>query len=263
MSAGAAGLGRPRVHHRVTDSTNERARALVLAGAPHGTLVTAEEQSAGRGRQGRRWEAPPGTALLASLVIRDLDERHAVLPLAVAVATCEACEAVAAVECRIKWPNDVWVKRRKVAGILLEGRPQEGWAVIGAGINVSTRAEELPAGLRAAATSLAASSDPPTRPEPLEPEMVLEALLAALARRLQDPAETVLDAWRARDALAGERIRWDGRSGIAAGIAADGALLVDTSAGRLSLDAGEVHLESEPLGTGNEPPAGQTSAGSA
>ncbi|HEV2075714.1 MAG TPA: biotin--[acetyl-CoA-carboxylase] ligase, partial [Thermoleophilaceae bacterium] len=256
-----AGLGRPRVHHRLTDSTNERARALALAGAPHGTLVTAEEQSSGRGRQGRRWEAPPGTALLASLVVRDLDERHAVLPLTAAVATCEACEAVAAVECRIKWPNDVWVKRRKVAGILLEGRPQEGWAVIGVGINVSTRAEELPAGLRAAATSLAAA--PPIHQEPPEPETVLEALLNALARRLQNPAEAVLAAWRARDALAGERVRWDGRSGVAAGVAADGALLVDTSVGRLSLDAGEVHLESEPLGAGDEPPAGQTSAGSA
>ena len=78
------------------------------------------------------------------------------LPLATAVAVCEACEAHAPVECAIKWPNDVWIERRKVAGILIEGRPQEGWAVIGVGLNVSTAREEFPEELRATATSLAA-----------------------------------------------------------------------------------------------------------
>ena len=95
-------LGVPRVHHRVTDSTNERARELALAAAPHGTLVTADEQSAGRGRQGRTWTAPPGSALLMSLVLRELDP---LLPLAAAVAVCEALPEDA--DARIKWPNDV------------------------------------------------------------------------------------------------------------------------------------------------------------
>ena len=93
MSPRETVLGRPRVHHRLTDSTNERAKELAAAGAPHGTLVTADEQSAGRGRQGRAWIAAPGSALLLSVVLRDLDERHALLPLATAVAVCEAAEA--------------------------------------------------------------------------------------------------------------------------------------------------------------------------
>jgi BirA family transcriptional regulator, biotin operon repressor / biotin---[acetyl-CoA-carboxylase] ligase len=84
-------IGSPRVHYRVTDSTNERARELADQGALHGTLVTADEQESGRGRQGRVWSAPPGTAVLMSLILRDLDERHALLPLVAAVAVCEAC----------------------------------------------------------------------------------------------------------------------------------------------------------------------------
>src|SRR5204863_4282353 len=100
-------LGHPRVHHRVTASTNERAKELALAGAPHGTIVTADEQTAGRGRQGRTWVAPPGSALLLSVLLRDLGKAQAHLPLAAALAVCEACEQAAPVSCRIKWPNDV------------------------------------------------------------------------------------------------------------------------------------------------------------
>jgi BirA family biotin operon repressor/biotin-[acetyl-CoA-carboxylase] ligase len=96
-----ATLGHPHVHHRVTDSTNERAKELAAAGAPHGTLVTADEQEAGRGRQGRVWTAPPGSAVLMSLLLRDLDERHALLPLAAAVAACEACESLSDLDLRV------------------------------------------------------------------------------------------------------------------------------------------------------------------
>src|ERR1700759_3818688 len=122
-------IGAPRVHWRRTDSTNERARALAAGGAPHGTLVTAHEQTAGRGRQGREWIAPPGAALLMSVVITELSE---LLPLAAALAVCD----VLALEAAIKWPNDVQVDGEKLAGILVEGRPQEGWAVLGIGLNV-------------------------------------------------------------------------------------------------------------------------------
>ena len=138
-------IGRPRVHLRRTDSTNERARELAALGAPHGTLVTADEQTAGRGRQGRMWTAPPRAAVLMSVVLRELREG---LPLAAAVAVCEALPLPAA----IKWPNDIWIGRRKVAGILVEGRPQEGWAVLGIGLNVAT--EDFPPELRETATSL-------------------------------------------------------------------------------------------------------------
>ncbi|HTA04728.1 MAG TPA: hypothetical protein VK774_00055, partial [Solirubrobacteraceae bacterium] len=88
MSTGAA-LGRPRLHLRRTDSTNDRARELALAGAPHGTLVTAAEQTAGRGRQGRRWSAPAHSALLMSLLLREPPQ---LLPLIAAVAVCDVCD---------------------------------------------------------------------------------------------------------------------------------------------------------------------------
>lgn len=230
-------LGWPRTHARLVDSTNERARALAAAGAPHGTLVTADEQTAGRGRHGRSWRAEPGSALLLSLVLRYLDPSHAVLPLAAAVAVCEATEEVAPVECRIKWPNDVWIERRKLAGILIEGRPQQGWTVLGIGLNVTTA--RFPNELRETATSLRLAA--PTAG--VELEEVLGALLEALARRLCDPPADVLAAWRSRDALRGEPIRWSGGRGTAVGVDDAGALLVDAPEGRLALQAGEVHLE--------------------
>lgn len=239
MSAGRGSLGLPRVHHREIDSTNERAKRLGAAGAPHGTLVTAEAQSAGRGRQGRSWFAPAGQALLASVVIRPLGERDAILPLAAAVAVCEACERVATVRCAIKWPNDVWIDRRKVAGILIEGRPQDRWAVVGVGVNVTTDAEEFPADLRETATSLALAGSPS---DPPGVAAALDALLESLAARLDDPPELVLAAWRERDALRGQPISWETGSGTAAGVDDRGSLLVDTAEGRVELDAGEVHL---------------------
>jgi BirA family biotin operon repressor/biotin-[acetyl-CoA-carboxylase] ligase len=233
----SARFGHPRVHYRVTDSTNARARELALAGAPDGTVVTAASQSAGRGRQGRTWSAPDGRALLMSAIARNLSRRDALLPLAVPVAVAEACDAFAGVRCGIKWPNDIWIDGRKLSGILLEGRPQEGWAVMGIGVNVGTRAEEFPEELRDTATSLwiASGGDPGV-------EAVLEAILDALGRRLADKAEATIAAWRERDVLLGSRVRWNGGEGEAAGIDRDGALLVETEGGRVALDAGEVHL---------------------
>ncbi|MGH2853151.1 MAG: biotin--[acetyl-CoA-carboxylase] ligase [Solirubrobacteraceae bacterium] len=225
-------LGRPRLHLRRTDSTNERARALALAGAPHGTLVSAAEQTAGRGRQGRRWSAPAGRALLMSLLLRD---PPALLPLAAAVAVCD----IAGDDTRVKWPNDVVVPRgdllAKLAGVLIEGRPQEGWAVLGIGLNVAVRIEELPPELRGTAASL---EQPPEAIEPL-----LARLLTALERRLGEPAGQILDAWRARDALRGREVSWAGGHGRAEGIDGHGRLVVRLpGGGHTPLDAGEVHL---------------------
>jgi BirA family transcriptional regulator, biotin operon repressor / biotin---[acetyl-CoA-carboxylase] ligase len=233
----SARFGHPRVHHRLTDSTNARARDLALAGAPDGLVVTAAEQSAGRGRQGRTWTAPAGKALLMSAIVRDLTRRDALLPLAVPVAVAEACDAFAGRRCDIKWPNDVWAGGRKLAGVLLEGRPQEGWAVIGIGLNVGTAADEFPPELRETATSLAIEGghDPGT-------DAVLAAILAALDRRVGSPERDILAAWRERDILAGSTVRWNDGQGTAAGLDDSGALLVDTETGRVSLDAGEVHL---------------------
>jgi BirA family biotin operon repressor/biotin-[acetyl-CoA-carboxylase] ligase len=230
-------LGNPRAHHRLTDSTNARARELAQAGAPHGTIVTAEEQSAGRGRQGREWTAPPGRSLLLSVIVRGLGRGDELLPLAVPVAVAEAAEQFAGARCEIKWPNDVWVGGRKLAGILLEGRPQERWAVIGVGLNVGTLAGEFPEELSGVATSLAIESrvDPGVEP-------VLAAVLERLERRLAKDGGSIVDAWRERDVLLGQPVRWSGGEGTAAGIDDEGALVVNTADGRVALDAGEVHL---------------------
>jgi BirA family biotin operon repressor/biotin-[acetyl-CoA-carboxylase] ligase len=230
-------LGHPRLHLRAVGSTNERAKALAAAGAPHGTLVTADEQTAGRGRQGRSWHAPPGRALLASILVRGLTDTAAPVPLTAAVAVCEACEALGSGPCAIKWPNDVWIERRKVAGILVEARPGEGWTVIGMGLNVSTAREEFPPEVREFATSLRISAG-----LDVTPTEALEALLCAFERRLADPSEALLEAWGARDALRGVAVRWAEGEGTAAGVSSTGALLVDTAEGRTLLDAGEVHL---------------------
>jgi BirA family biotin operon repressor/biotin-[acetyl-CoA-carboxylase] ligase len=234
-------LGRPRLHLRSTDSTNERARALAASGAPHGTLVTAAEQSAGRGRQGRTWSAPPGRALLMSLVLRD---PPTLLPLAAAVAVAD----VAGQAARIKWPNDVLIEDRKLAGILVEGRPQEGWAVLGIGLNVAVRREDFPAELQDTATGLGRARR--------DVEPVLGEVLAALERTLALQAAELLDAWRARDALRGRRISWRGGEGTAAGLDGEGRLVVDLDGGGdVALDAGEVHL-----GAGRPPARGGADA---
>ena len=220
-------LGTPRVHFRLVGSTNERARSLAARGAPHGTLVTAREQSAGRGRQGRTWTAPPGRALLCSLLVRDPPR---LLPLAAGVAVAE----VAGDYARVKWPNDVLLDGRKVAGILVEGRPQEDWAVLGIGLNVAVREQDLPPELRARAGTLGLSVDD------LEP--TLSRLLGRLEDWLYVSPDEVLEALRGRDALAGRHVRWAGGAGEAAGIDGDGRLVVATGGGRVTLQAGEVHL---------------------
>jgi BirA family biotin operon repressor/biotin-[acetyl-CoA-carboxylase] ligase len=242
---GESRLGLPRLHLRRTDSTNERARALAVAGAPHGTLVTASEQSAGRGRQGRRWEAPAGSSVLMSLVVRwaDSGRAPALLPLIAAVAACDAAGEAAGEPAMIKWPNDIVLRSPadgslgKLAGILVEGRPQQRWAVIGIGVNVAVRIEDLPPQLLAEArpASLGLGRDA------VEP--MVERLVGALQARLAAPTDEILEAWRARDALRGREIAWSGGSGRAEGVDGLGRLVVSLpGGGRTELDAGEVHL---------------------
>jgi BirA family transcriptional regulator, biotin operon repressor / biotin---[acetyl-CoA-carboxylase] ligase len=268
-------LGHPRLHLRRTDSTNDRARALAAAGAPHGTLVTASEQTAGRGRQGRSWSAPAGSSLLMSLLIRwrtgdstgaaggpgGLAEAPRLLPLIAAVAVCDVAGELA----RIKWPNDVVVEQptpaapagavlAKLAGILTEGRPQEGWAVVGIGLNVAVRLDELPTELRGEAADGGSLTRPAATlgrsPEEIEP--LLARLLDAFDQRLREPAEGTLEAWRARDALRGREVAWEARGanerpgrGRAQGIDGLGRLIVALDdGGHATLGAGEVHLAS-------------------
>lgn len=228
-------LGTPHLHLREVDSTNVRAQRLAMSGAPHGALVTAGAQTAGHGRQGRAWVTPPGRALACSLVLRDPPR---LLPMLAALAVADVADRFDrdGRTAAIKWPNDVLLDGRKVAGILAEGRPQEGWVVLGVGLNVAVEEDGFPSELRTIATSLGC--------EPRQLDEALALLLGRLEHWLAATPEQAMDAYRTRDALAGQEISWNGGRGTAVGVADDGRLRVKPNDGgeeRL-LDAGEVHL---------------------
>jgi BirA family transcriptional regulator, biotin operon repressor / biotin---[acetyl-CoA-carboxylase] ligase len=282
-------FGEPHEHHERIASTNTRARELAAEGATHGTVITADEQTAGRGRQGRVWTAPPGKALLYSAIVRPLDERHLMLPLAAPLAVCEAAEELAAdpsagsrekargttgarpgpLRCMVKWPNDVLVGQppapasaaasswspRKLAGILVEARPQDGWAVVGVGLNLTISPEEFPPDLQDKAVSIFScdrggrGGTRQTSPQfaqvgpPTTPLTAAAVLNRHLERWVESDPDTVLAAWRQRDALKGREVAWDGGSGVADGVDDRGYLLVVTPGGdRVAVGAGEVHL---------------------
>jgi BirA family biotin operon repressor/biotin-[acetyl-CoA-carboxylase] ligase len=165
-------FGRPYEHVRSTPST----QLLVPADAPEGTLVVAEEQTAGRGRLGRRWFAPAGTSLLCSLQLRPpvAPERLPELTSVASRACAEAIASLTGLEPELKFPNDVLVAGRKVAGILAEAREER--VVLGIGVNVNVPAEELPQEVDLAATSLLVETGR---------EIDRAALLAELLERLE------------------------------------------------------------------------------
>lgn len=236
----ATTFGEPHHHHGVIDSTNLLAKDLAEDGAPSGTVVTASEQTAGRGRGDRRWVAPPDSALLYSAILRPLDLSHILLPLAAPIAVCEACESLVPVRLEVKWPNDVWNGERKLAGVLIEARPPD-WAVIGVGINLSIAEDQFPSDLRWPATSLGHG---------VTPDRMREALNESLGKWAEADPATVHDEFERRDALRGRRISWDGgpdelgRTGVAEGIDERGNLLVRGEDGELaSLGSGEVSLK--------------------
>ena len=219
-------LGEPREHHETIGSTNKRARKLADKGADHGTLVTADEQTAGRGRQGRTWITPAGAAIAASLILREFDD---LLPLRAGLAVAD----IAGADALVKWPNDVWLDGRKVAGILAESKAGE-WAVLGIGVNVAVDVSTLPEEAAVVAGSLGKS--------PADVEPTLTALLGALEKRLAQDRGSVLVALRERDALLGRRVRWQDGEGLGAGIDESGALLVDVNGRTVTLSAGEITL---------------------
>ncbi|MDX6608502.1 MAG: BirA family transcriptional regulator [Solirubrobacterales bacterium] len=228
-------FGSPHRHFRVTDSTNSRARELAEAGAPGGTVLTAREQIAGRGRQGRVWTAPEGKALLYSAILKPLDGRNLLLPLSVPLAVCAAAETLCpGAKCMVKWPNDVWLDGRKLAGILIEAKPQERWAVIGVGLNLSIEPAEFPDDLRQPAISLGGGTTA---------EQARCELDANLTNWAYAPEEKILAEWRRRDGLLGREVSWEDGSGVADGIDDRGNLVVVVpGGGRVSLGAGEVQL---------------------
>jgi BirA family biotin operon repressor/biotin-[acetyl-CoA-carboxylase] ligase len=236
MTETAAGVAPPIVRLTSVDSTQTYAAKMAEHGAVDGTAVVAETQTHGRGRRGRVWRDAPGASLLLSVILRS-SLPAAQLPLlsfAAAVAVAEALVAVAGVDARLKWPNDVHVRGRKIAGVLLECRG--GVVVLGIGVNVGQRV--LVPELEAVATSIALEGGRADR-EPL-----LAALLVGVARwrdRLEREGFPPVHArWTALTTTLGKYVTVDGVTGIARHLDDDGALVIDTDGGATRVLAGDV-----------------------
>ena len=152
-------LGRSLRLYESVGSTQNEARSWAVAGAPHGALVIAEEQRSGRGRMGRAWHSPKGKGLWLSMVLRTglTLEQAPHLTFVTAVAVCRAIRQATGTDARLKWPNDVLIGRRKVAGILVELQtdgPRVQSMIVGIGISVNLEASDFPEELNAKATSL-------------------------------------------------------------------------------------------------------------
>jgi BirA family biotin operon repressor/biotin-[acetyl-CoA-carboxylase] ligase len=230
-------------------STNDVARQLADEGAAHGEVVVAEAQSAGRGRRGRTWSSPPGKNLYLSVVLRpELPPARAPeLTLLASVALCEAARR-AGVAASIKWPNDLLVRGRKLAGILTEmaaEQDQVQWVVLGAGVNVNARAEDFPAELRDTVTSLALERREPV-PRALFAAAVLSGLEEWLDRHAEEGFEPIRAAWREMSDTLGHEVRVRtgdaDLTGVAEDVDATGALLVRTGSGVERVLAGDVEL---------------------
>jgi BirA family biotin operon repressor/biotin-[acetyl-CoA-carboxylase] ligase len=236
-----ASSGSRVVRLATVESTQAVAVALAAAGAADGTVVVADHQSAGRGRRGRAWTDAPGTSLLASILLRPRAPLAGwpAYSLAIAVAVAETLRRAAGVEARLKWPNDVLARGRKIAGILLESRAAaDGPAlVVGVGINLGQRA--FPPELADRATSVALETG-----RPPERDAVLAALLQELdawrARLEREGFEPVRARWQELAETIGRRVTIDGVTGVAVGLDADGALLVEEHGRVTRVVAGEI-----------------------
>ena len=191
------------------ESTNDAAWQEALKGAPEGTVIFAEEQTAGRGRMGRSWFSPPGSGLLMSVILRpnlDSTQNHLLTAMA-SVAAAQAMRDYLHVPARIRWPNDIFIKDRKVAGILVEGRTLATGAafVLGIGINVNTRETDFPVELKKIATSLAIEAG-----HPLPRMEVARFLLRAIERGYRDLTSgdmgRIANHWRQLSSTLGHRV---------------------------------------------------------
>ena len=248
-----AALGRVREHHASLPSTNDRALAWARAGAPHGAMVTADQQTAGRGRLGRRWDSPAGEGLYVSLVLRPeqcgggarWSPRWAALGLAVGLGLREGL-ARWLPQLALKWPNDLLCARRKLAGVLCETRWQGSTpdVVVGFGINVHQR--EFPEELRA--TSVAIELAPGTCPSRQE---VLAAALVGLERTLTEffagGFSAIRSGYEAHSAVLGQTLTVGGAPVRGLGFDDDGALRVGPIGGGASwrVESEDVWLRGE------------------
>jgi len=238
-----------------TSSTNDVVAALAQAGADEGIVVVAEEQTAGRGRQGRSWFSPAGAGLYVSLMVRPVladaahENRRTLITLAAGVAVASAIRAATGLPAAIKWPNDVVIERRKLAGILVEAvnyGETRGFVVLGVGVNLQQAA--FPVELAARATSIEAETG-----RPADRAQVLGEVLASLAEAYADLVagrfDAILSAWRRlASPMWSSVIEWDTPSGVLRGQVEDidrtGALIVRVGDRLERLIAGEVRFGS-------------------
>ena len=226
-------------------STNDVAAALADRGEPEGAVVVADGQSAGRGRHGRAWASPPGAGLYLSAVMRPGPQVVGLLTIAAGVALIEGIQAATGLQPQLKWPNDIYMDGRKLAGILAEaGTSATGvqHVILGCGINLMPAA--YPAVVAARATSIESELG-----RPIDRGLLLVQCLTALDARYRDlqtgAAAAVIGRWRARAVSTfGRRVEWDvagvTRHGIAEDIDETGALLVRDGAVRARVISGEV-----------------------
>ncbi len=244
---GAVRLGRPTVWVGELGSTNDLARMMAHAGCPEGGVVVAGRQTHGRGRAGRAWASPEGGLWCSVLLPSRAGVPQGLLSLAVAVAVAETVEQFAPPPAGIRWPNDVEVAGRKVAGILLETAAAR--VVAGIGINVSVELQALPREVAARAGSLHLIAG-----RPVDRRAVLRVLLSRLADRHSTWAaggSDILEAWGCRDLLRGKPVavvrQGPAIEGIAEGIDGEGALRIRTAPGDvIRVTSGDVILLSGP-----------------
>jgi BirA family biotin operon repressor/biotin-[acetyl-CoA-carboxylase] ligase len=224
-------LGEPRLDVETCEST----QLLVDTSLPEGALVVADHQTAGRGRLGRTWEAPAGTALLFSLLLRPPPERNAPeLSLVAGVAVADALERTLGLSVQIKWPNDVMLRRKKIAGCLAEAR--DGAVVLGIGVNVGQTSAELPDGAGSIRTLTGRTWD---REELLS--TVLDDLGHRYAAWRDEGLDAVYEGLGPRDFLRGRRVTVNGTDGVVTMIDRDGRLEIAVAHGELvKVESGEV-----------------------
>lgn len=231
-------FGRPYLYLEQTETTQH----MLDAAQPEGAVAVAEEQTDGRGRMGRRWEAPAGSSILVSTLLRPPAERRpAELTLVAGVATAVVIERATGLAAQIKWPNDVMLDRRKVAGGLAELK--DGAVVLGIGININQRPGDFPTETKVQAGSLRSVTGREYERGPILADLLLELEQRYDAWR-EGGLESLYEDLGARDFLRGRRVSVDGIAGTAQMITRDGRLAVETGSGPMLVESGEVLFKS-------------------
>ncbi len=228
------------------DSTNNCAKAIAGCGATEGTVVIAEQQTAGKGRLGRLWQSNPNENLMLSVVLRPRVSPNALnlLPLYVAVAVSEAVEKVTGLKVECKWPNDILYNGKKLAGILIEGSVKQNlveYVVIGIGINVNQAKFE--GELSTKASSLRMESQKEVDRPTLFREL-LKSLEGQYKATSTSGFQSVVPQWIARSTMMNRTISVSQQgtiiSGVVKGLSADGGLVLQTNGSEQTLFAGDV-----------------------